>query len=183
MAECKVHKIALTEALIPISYGLHRPPERWKQARRALFPNANSSIPGGCVVHSSRPKMTRGAFCPKCREVEEEWLRRPSPLAGIDVGGKDDLLADLEKARADLAAQAARVAEALFSAALEVAWIQQRINLLARQYGVGDPDICETRVDLLLHDMFAEAVREAGDSLPRLKQVHYVEVYRHGWAG
>jgi hypothetical protein len=151
-------------------------------ARRALFPNANSFVRGGCVVEPFSPKEARGTFCMRCREAENEWMRRPSPLAGLDVPGKDKLLATLDHAREQMALQVGRAAEALFPMALEMAWMQLKLNLLAHDHGVVYEDFSCTRVDLLLDDAFAACVRGLEARLPTLKQKHHDAIYRPGWA-
>src|SRR5213594_123704 len=99
MDTCEIHMTGLVEGPILIRYGLIRSSEAFQRASRALFPNANSTARGGCIVSPSSPRETRGKFCPKCREAEVEWLRKPSPLAGLNVPGKDRLVATLDNAR------------------------------------------------------------------------------------
>ena len=182
MDKCEVHMTELVEGPIPVRYGLIRWSEAFQRASRALFPNANSTVPGGCIMGPSSPKEARGTFCTRCREAEREWIRRPSPLAGLDVPGKEKLVATLNSAREQLALQIGRAAEALFPMALEMAWIQLKLNLLAREHGVVDEDFSCTRVDLLLDDAFADCVRGMQETLPALKRKHYDAIHRPGWA-
>jgi len=98
----------------------------------------------------------------------------PSPLAGLDVPGKDRLVATLDNAKEQLALQISRTAEALFPMALEMAWIQLKLNLLAHEHGVVDEDFSCTRVDLLVDDTFADCVRGM--------QKHHDAIHRPGWA-
>jgi len=128
MDKCEVHMTELVEGPIPVRYGLIRWSEAFQRASRALFPNANSTVPGGCIMGPSSPKEARGTFCARCREAEREWIRRPSPLAGLDVPGKEKLVATLDSAREQLALQIGRAAEALFPMALEMAWIQLKAS-------------------------------------------------------
>ncbi len=67
-----------------------------------------------------------------------------------------------------------RTAEALFPMALEMAWIQLKLNLLAHEHGVVDEDFSCTRVDLLVDDTFADCVRGM--------QKHHDAIRRPGWA-
>ena len=100
----------------------------------------------------------------------------PSPLAGLDVPGKDRLVATLDNAKEQLALQISRTAEALFPMALVMAWIQLKLklNLLAHEHGVVDEDFSCTRVDLLVDDTFADCVRGM--------QKHHDAIRRPGWA-
>lgn len=64
---CEVHRKALIEDLVPIRYGLIRPPS-WLYEGRKEFPHAYTSYLGGCVVRESKRALV--GYCPECREAE-----------------------------------------------------------------------------------------------------------------
>ena len=69
---CSLHGFELRLAVAPIRYGLIRLRPTYRDAKRATFPNARSYVLGGCRV--GKQKTREVAYCPKCREVEAEWL-------------------------------------------------------------------------------------------------------------
>jgi hypothetical protein len=74
---CEVHDRSLLEDVVPIRYGFNAGvgnPEEY-EVRRARFPNATTSIGGGCVVGPSRE--ARVLYCPACRDAEREWTGKP----------------------------------------------------------------------------------------------------------
>ncbi|WP_435008107.1 hypothetical protein P12x_005382 [Tundrisphaera lichenicola] len=73
---CEVHDRALREGVVPIRYGLGFPQVGEYEARLARFPNANSSVGGGCVVGPS--SEARVLFCPDCRDSEREHAESPA---------------------------------------------------------------------------------------------------------
>lgn len=73
---CKVHREAMREDTVPITYGLIVSEDANSKARKEQFPNANLSIPGGCVVESAR--FAKVLYCPKCRSAALDWKRRHS---------------------------------------------------------------------------------------------------------
>jgi len=182
MPKCDVHNIELSEGTISITYGLHRSSELHKRAQKALFPNANSFISCGCIQYSTSPIETSGVYCARCRDAEEEWNRRPNPLAGINVEEKEDVLAALDNASTELTRQIARAAEALFPFALEVAKAQQRLNLLAHKHGVIDDDYFSKRVDVLLDETTRKCEGSLGRTFWAIKRAHHDQVFGPGWA-
>lgn len=70
-AVCKVHNIPLQNGVVPIEYGLTRFTEEDLEAESNLFPHANSTYLGGCVVRDA--KRARVSFCPECRKAEAVW--------------------------------------------------------------------------------------------------------------
>ncbi len=68
---CRIHGRDLRPDNVPIRYGLIRLPSNLRTAQRRLFPNANTSVLGGCRVG---PKKFRDIFyCPDCRAAESKW--------------------------------------------------------------------------------------------------------------
>jgi hypothetical protein len=89
---CEVHDRPLLEDVVPIRYGFNAGvgnPEEY-EVRRARFPNATTSIGGGCFVGASRE--ARVLYCPECRGAESEWASMPAAeRAGDEAppGGMD----------------------------------------------------------------------------------------------
>jgi TonB family protein len=71
---CKVHRETMSEDTVPIVYGLTDSESAAFKARERLFPNANLSVSGGCVVES--PRFAKVLYCPKCRSAAVDWQKR-----------------------------------------------------------------------------------------------------------
>lgn len=76
MAEmfCEIHAQPLREGMVPIRYGRPKYNLKEVEARREMFPHANSTYRGGCVVRDA--KRARVTYCPECRKAEVEWRAR-----------------------------------------------------------------------------------------------------------
>jgi len=70
---CKVHGVLLKKDRVEIAYGLMLYKVGYFEARQKSFPNANTSMSGGCIVEE--PKFAIVAYCPKCRRAEARWSR------------------------------------------------------------------------------------------------------------
>jgi len=68
---CVVHGIELNRDVVPIVYGLVRLNSNEIRAREDLFPNARSSVSGGCIVEDE--SEMRVNYCSECRKAEAEW--------------------------------------------------------------------------------------------------------------
>jgi hypothetical protein len=74
---CEIHRVALEQRDIPITYGYPAPkPEGYQEARRAQFRNSGMPVFGGCVVSASSPKTIRLAVCPVCVRARRLWLEK-----------------------------------------------------------------------------------------------------------
>jgi TonB family protein len=71
---CKVHRETMGEDTVPIIYGLMNSNGAAFKARERLFPNANLSVPGGCLVESAR--FAKVLYCAKCRSAAVDWQKR-----------------------------------------------------------------------------------------------------------
>jgi len=71
---CKVHRETMREDTVPIVYGLMNSDGAAFKARERLFPNANLSVSGGCLVESAR--FAKVLYCGKCRSAPADWKRR-----------------------------------------------------------------------------------------------------------
>lgn len=72
---CEVHGVPLQKDIVPLSYG--RVPasrESGFKASRSLFPNANRSVQGGCVI--ANYDKAEVLFCGQCRSAEQTWYQR-----------------------------------------------------------------------------------------------------------
>ena len=69
---CELHGSNLEPVQVPVRYGLPLYDDARCVADR-LFPNANSYLPGGCVVDASSPRQIRGFVCIDCRKAEIAW--------------------------------------------------------------------------------------------------------------
>jgi hypothetical protein len=69
---CEVHKVSLSEGLVPINYGMPIRPsaEEW-DASESKFPNANLKYQGGCTIEDT--KWAKVSYCPECRKAEKAW--------------------------------------------------------------------------------------------------------------
>jgi hypothetical protein len=68
---CEVHSEELKLDVVPIHYGLIRLKADYIKARETQFPQANSSLLGGCIVMD----VTKAEvlYCTRCREAESAW--------------------------------------------------------------------------------------------------------------
>ena len=71
---CKVHRETMREDTVPIVYGLMNSDGAAFKARERLFPNANLSVSGGCLVESAR--FAKVLYCAKCRSAAADWKKR-----------------------------------------------------------------------------------------------------------
>jgi TonB family protein len=71
---CKVHRETMREDTVPIIYGLITSDGAASRARDRLFPDANLSVSGGCLVESAR--FAKVLYCAKCRSAAADWKRR-----------------------------------------------------------------------------------------------------------
>ena len=71
---CKIHRETMREDTVPIIYGLKDTEDVASRVRERLFPNANLSVSGGCLVESAR--FAKVLYCPKCRAAAADWKRR-----------------------------------------------------------------------------------------------------------
>jgi hypothetical protein len=69
--KCEVHNYLLRPATVPIHYGLIHIDDEFIDAREKLFPNAKTSVMGGCVFEDE--SEVELLVCEKCRETEIEW--------------------------------------------------------------------------------------------------------------
>lgn len=67
--KCEVHDYLLKPANVPIHYGLPYIDDELIEARNKLFPNANTSVMGGCIFEDENEMEL--LVCEKCREVED----------------------------------------------------------------------------------------------------------------
>jgi len=72
---CEVHKSVLKSARVRINYGLPYFDEELIQTRSKLFPNANSSALGGCMIDENSPSYLDAMVCEECRQAETEWKK------------------------------------------------------------------------------------------------------------
>ncbi|RYX84694.1 hypothetical protein EON83_08645 [bacterium] len=70
---CELHKTPLQVDEVSITYGLVGFPAGYYEASQREFPNANSSLVGGCIIAPDSPKAQAVKFCPQCREAEANW--------------------------------------------------------------------------------------------------------------
>jgi TonB family protein len=83
---CKVHGEFLVHDKVKITYGLTVPDKHYAEIQPKRFPNAYSTVDGGCVIEgrtecdgSTRdisPKYAEVLYCWKCRQVKADWIKR-----------------------------------------------------------------------------------------------------------
>jgi hypothetical protein len=71
--KCEIHDYILLRANVPIHYGLISIDDEFIEAREKLFPNANTSVMGGCVLEDESEMEL--LICEKCREAETKWRK------------------------------------------------------------------------------------------------------------
>jgi len=71
---CRIHRETMREDIVPIVYGLMNSDGAASKARERLFPNANLSVSGGCLVESAR--FAKVLYCAKCRSAAADWKKR-----------------------------------------------------------------------------------------------------------
>jgi hypothetical protein len=69
---CKVHHEKLTRAMVPMLFGLRPGPPYSKETEQKLFPNALTSVDGGCLVGSVKVAIVMQ--CQKCIEAKKKWF-------------------------------------------------------------------------------------------------------------
>jgi hypothetical protein len=73
-ALCELHRVALVDDVIPMSYGLPgSDAPGFEEAERTLFPNYAARYLGGCMFDDEH--WVAVACCPSCRAAELEWER------------------------------------------------------------------------------------------------------------
>lgn len=70
---CRVHQHQMTRQTLPISYGLPLFSKEYLEARKTRFPNANSTVLGGCSVSPDSAKHSRNFRCERCIQEERAW--------------------------------------------------------------------------------------------------------------
>jgi hypothetical protein len=76
---CEVHGEVLKRDRVPIFYGLVMQPLDYEKDRQKSFPNANTSVYGGCVVEfdsnnqQTSPQHADVLYCQRCREAAARW--------------------------------------------------------------------------------------------------------------
>ncbi len=70
---CEVHHIEMEGQVVPIIYGLPQGGDIPQEARWTLFPHAEQSVSGGCVVLSEAPTTAQIKVCPQCVEAKTKW--------------------------------------------------------------------------------------------------------------
>jgi len=68
---CHVHGGELRSDIVPIIYGTFEPHATYDDARRTLFPFANTAAHGGCVVEAAETAAVD--YCHACREAYTTW--------------------------------------------------------------------------------------------------------------
>jgi len=71
-AACPVHGVPMCTDSVPIVYGLPLITQEFSRAQADLFPCANTSRGGGCLVQQEAQATVR--YCPRCREEKKAWL-------------------------------------------------------------------------------------------------------------
>jgi hypothetical protein len=71
---CPVHGTPLKSETKQIQYGLVRQRLDYMAVRDKLFPEANTTVPGGCTTGLFDPIFATIRYCPDCREAEKQWL-------------------------------------------------------------------------------------------------------------
>jgi hypothetical protein len=69
---CVVHEAELQKGTATIVYGLPYISKEYQQAVKG-FPNANTSVSGGCLVGRNSPRTKDVLYCPGCREAQATW--------------------------------------------------------------------------------------------------------------
>jgi hypothetical protein len=70
---CKVHHEQLRKATVPVLYGLRPSPPYHKKTEERLFPNALTSVEGGCLVMPTKEATV--LLCQKCIEAKTKWAK------------------------------------------------------------------------------------------------------------
>lgn len=73
--KCEIHGVHLKKDTVEIHYGMPAsPPAGFDGSRESDFPNANTSIRGGCLIGPDQPETRSVKYCPQCRVAEKEWI-------------------------------------------------------------------------------------------------------------
>ena len=72
---CSVHNESLKVGSVPVAYGLIMASAIYLKAQSRLFPNASTTISGGCVIHPGRQTESMTLYCESCRRTEAKWRK------------------------------------------------------------------------------------------------------------
>jgi hypothetical protein len=71
---CPLHGAKLKSETRQVQYGTLGWRDDYHKAEEQLFPNANTTVTGGCNVGMFDPVFAIIRCCPQCREAEQVWL-------------------------------------------------------------------------------------------------------------
>ena len=72
---CDVHKEGLKTGSVPVSYGFIIQNDTYLKAESKLFPHANTTAPGGCVISPGNETSRMTLYCGSCREAKKRWMK------------------------------------------------------------------------------------------------------------
>ena len=76
---CELHGVKLERDKVRIIYGLPMFNPEYDEAERTLFPRAQTTWGGGCVITEESPEFAEVLYCPACRAAKQQWeLARPA---------------------------------------------------------------------------------------------------------
>ena len=74
LQQCRVHHVALKQAMVPVHYGMPYFEANYFRAEQKLFPNSNDVVQGGCIVGTLTQELV--AYCEQCRTARQQWVTR-----------------------------------------------------------------------------------------------------------
>ncbi|NHZ36443.1 hypothetical protein [Massilia rubra] len=84
---CPLHRDALNDGYVIISYGLYRHSAAFMEAHRNLFPNSRLTVLGGCMVQDEIIYCVR--YCNACRKAHFQWATQHNSFAGLPHMAED----------------------------------------------------------------------------------------------
>jgi len=81
-SKCELHDTVQLEDVVWVVYGLVEVENEEWDARREVFPNAMTSVDGGCYLYGTGglfwrgPTHARVRYCPVCREQKRVWYEK-----------------------------------------------------------------------------------------------------------
>ena len=74
--ECELHGIEFQDGTAPVRYGRIALSDEYHEARKKLFPHANSFVVGGCYMPDEIPPERPVKYCPLCRESQKKFEKQ-----------------------------------------------------------------------------------------------------------
>jgi hypothetical protein len=76
---CLIHDEWMKVGTVPVSFGYYIESEAYLDSQKKSFPNACTTIGGGCVDTPDKLRTSTTLYCESCRKAEAKWQRENTP--------------------------------------------------------------------------------------------------------